>query len=128
MIPFWVAGCYTPGMREGISFEVSAADRERLAAGWRTAAVRKSMSGGRRYPGLGRGLRHGGNHAPGRSVEALRLALAATLHGSGRRWLAAGQDPQARPGAGAKEAVAALVERTLAEPPGETTHWTSRAM
>ena len=27
-----------------------------------------------------------------------------------------------------KEAVAALVERTLGEPPGETTHWTSRAM
>ena len=27
-----------------------------------------------------------------------------------------------------KEAVAALVERTLAEPPGETTHWTSSAM
>src|SRR3954452_13171395 len=32
MIPIVQVGCYVPGMREGISFEVSAADRERLAA------------------------------------------------------------------------------------------------
>ena len=32
MIPFVLLQCYVPDMREGISFEVSAADRERLAA------------------------------------------------------------------------------------------------
>ena len=32
MIPYLVPGCYGPGMRNGISFEVSGADRERLAA------------------------------------------------------------------------------------------------
>jgi hypothetical protein len=32
MIPFLLPQCYVPDMREGISFEVSAADRERLAA------------------------------------------------------------------------------------------------
>ena len=34
------------------------------------------------HPGDGGGLRHGGDHAPGRGVQALRLALAGALHGA----------------------------------------------
>ena len=128
MIPFGVAGCYTPGMREGISFEVSAADRERLAAVvagrssrqkhvWRAAIILASAEG----CGTAEIMRRAGVSKPASGAGS-------NVHGSGRRWLAA--DKTRRPGKAPvpKEAVAALVERTLAEPPGETTHGTSRAM
>ena len=105
-----------------------------IGSGWRRSLADRQQRpeaclAGADHPGHGRGLRHGGDHAPGRGVEALCLALAATLHGSGGRRAAARQDPQARQGAGRpSRSVARLVERTLAAPPGETTHWTSRAM
>ena len=74
-------------MREGISFEVSAADRERLAAVvagrgspqkhvWRAQIILATAEG----CGTAEIMRRAGR------VEALRVALAATLHGGrGRR-------------------------------------------
>ena len=54
MIPFRVAGCYTPGMR-GVSFEVSAADRQRLAAVVAARQSAKACLEGGDSPGLAEG-------------------------------------------------------------------------
>ena len=74
------------------------------------------------YPGDGRGLRHGGDHAPGcvskpcvwrwqrRFMEA---GVDALLHDKTRK---PGKAPVPEP------IVAQLVERTLGAPPGETAH------
>ena len=116
-------------MREGISFEVSAADRERLAA------VRA------------------GRNSPQKHVWRAEIILA-TAEGCGtaeimrragvskpcvwrwqRRFMETGvdgllRDKTRKPGKAPVPGtvVAQLVERTLGAPPGETTHWTSRAM
>src|SRR4051812_32224087 len=129
MIPFAMTGCYAPGMRDGISFEVSAADRERLAAVvagrnspqkhvWRAGIILASAEG----CGTAEIMRRAGVSKP-------------CVWRWQRRFVEAGvdgllRDKTRKPGKApvAKEAVAALVERTLAEPPGETTHWTSRTM
>jgi transposase len=125
----WQARCYGLGMRDGISFEVSAADRERLAAVianrnspqkhvWRAAIVLATAEG----CGTADIMRRAGVSKP--SVWRWQ-----------QRFMTAGvdgllRDKTRKPGkAPVPEAVVtALVERTLGEPPGETTHWTSRAM
>ena len=85
------------GMREGISIEVSAADRDRLE---RIVADRNSPQKhvwrARIILATAAGLRHGGDHAPGRGVQALRLALAGAVHARRRGRAGARQDPQAR--------------------------------
>ena len=129
MIPFVLLQCYVPDMREGISFEVSAADRERLAAVvadgnsaqkhvWRAEIILASVDG----CGTTEIMRRAGVSKP-------------CVWRWQQRFMEAGvdgllRDRTRKPGKAPvpKEAVAALVERTLAEPPGETTHWTSRAM
>jgi transposase len=129
MIPFLLPQCYVPDMREGISFEVSAADRERLAAVvadgnsaqkhvWRAEIILASVDG----CGTTEIMRRAGVSKP-------------CVWRWQQRFMEAGvdgllRDRTRKPGKAPvpKEAVAALVERTLAEPPGETTHWTSRAM
>ena len=116
-------------MREGINIEVSAADRERLAAvvgGSQQPA--KACLAGADHPGHGRGLRHRRGHAPRRGLEALCVALAGAVHARRRGWPAARQDQKARSAAIAVSAGRPVVELTLAEPPGEATHWTGRAM
>ena len=116
-------------MRDGISFEVSAADRVRLE---RVAADRNS---------------------PQKHVWRARIILA-TAEGCGtaeimrragvskpsvwrwqRRFMEAGvdgllRDKTRKPGLPplAAPVVDRVVELTLADPPGETTHWTGRAM
>jgi transposase len=116
-------------MRDGISFEVSAADRERLAAVmanrnslqkhvWRAAIILATAEG----CGTTEIMRRAGVSKPcvwrwqGRFMEAGVDGLL--------------RDKTRKPGkAPVPEAVVtALVERTLGAPPGETTHWTSRAM
>src|SRR4051795_8667741 len=98
--------------------------------------------------------RHDGDPAADRQRQADDLALAGALHGRGRRRVAARGHPPGRqaaiagggdraggcegllPGApapaGKPPLPAAVIERvvemTLAEPPGERTHWTGRAM
>src|SRR5271163_4324975 len=116
-------------MREGISIDVSAADRERLAA---VVADRNSAQ---------------------KHVWRARIILAtaegcgtsAIMHRAGvskpcvwrwqRRFMESGvdgllRDKTRKPGKApvADPVVAQLIERTLSAPPGETTHWTSRAM
>src|SRR5262249_20265062 len=54
------------------------------------------------HPRHGRRLRHGGDHAPGGGLQALRVALAAPLHGSRGRWAVARQNAQAGQTAGPK--------------------------
>ena len=56
------------------------------------------------------------------------VALAAPLYGGRGRRAVARQDAQTRQSAGGGPGYRALVARTLGAPPGETTHWTSRAM
>ena len=67
-------------------------------------------------------------YAPGQRVQALRLALAALVFGSGR----AGRlvDKTRKPGKAPvpNPIVAWLFARTLGNPEGEITHWISRAM
>ena len=129
MIPFLLPGRYVAGMRDGISFEVSAADRERLAAVvadrnsrrrhvWRAAIILASAEG----CGTAEIMRRAGVSKPCVWRWQQRF-MAAGLGGLLR-------DKTRKPGKAPvpEAAVAALVERTLAEPPGETTHWTSRAM
>src|SRR5262245_61965523 len=116
-------------MREGVSFEVSAADRERLAAVvagrsspqkhvWRAAIILASAEG----CGTAEIMRRAGVSKPcvwrwqRRFMEA---GIAGLLRDKTRK-------PGKAPVAGA--VVTQLIERTLGEPPGETTHWTSRAM
>src|SRR3954468_12017449 len=129
MIPVVQVGCYVSGVREEISFEVSAADRERLAAVaagrgspqkhvWRAAIILASAAG----CGTAEIMRRAGVSKP-------------CVWRWQRRFMEAGvdgllRDKTRRPGKAPvpKATVAALVERTLAEPPGESTHWTSRAM
>jgi hypothetical protein len=71
-------------MREGINIEVSAADRERLAA---VVADRNSRQKhvwrARIILATAEWLRHGRDHAPGRGVETVRMALAGTVYARG---------------------------------------------
>ena len=116
-------------MREGISVEVNAADRERLAAVladrnspqkhvWRVEIILASAAG----CGTAEIMRRAGVSKP-------------CVWRWQQRFMEAGvdgllRDKTRKPGKlpVPQAAVATLVERTLAEPPGETTHWTSRAM
>jgi len=116
-------------MREGVRFEVSAADRERLAAVaadrnspqkhvWRAAIILASAEG----CGTAEIMRRAGVSKP-------------CVWRWQQRFMEAGvdgllRDKTRKPGKPQvpTEVVATLVERTLGEPPGETTHWTSRAM
>src|SRR5215469_3253428 len=116
-------------MREGISIEVSAADRERLAAVvadrnspqkhvWRARIILATAAG----CGTGEIMRRAGVSKPcvWRWQERFMRQGAAGLL----------RDMSRKPGL--PPLPPALVDRvvalTLAEPPGETTHWTGRAM
>src|SRR3982751_5167821 len=92
-------------------------------SGWEAGSgrgtVRRSMYGGADCPAERRWGRHDGDPAADRQRQADDLALAGALHGRGRRRVAARGHPPGRQ---------AAVEMTLAEPPGERTHWTDRAM
>ena len=85
------------------------------------------MAGADRAAERGRG-RHDGDPAADRQRQADDLALAGALHGRGVDGLLheatrPGRKPPLPPAA-----IERVVEMTLAEPPGETTHWTGRAM
>ena len=116
-------------MREGISIEVSAADRERLAAVvadrnsrqkhvWRARIILATAEG----CGTAEIMRRAGVSKPcvWRWQERfMREGMAGLL-----------RDKTRKPGLPPLPAAAVdrVVELTLAEPPGETTHWTGRAM
>jgi hypothetical protein len=117
------------GMREGISIEVSAADRDRLERivadrnspqkhVWRARIILASAAG----CGTAEIMRRG------RGVQALRLALAGAVHARRRGRAGARQDPQARAAALPPAVVDRVVALTFGDPPGATTHWTGRAM
>ena len=90
----------------------------------------KARLAGTDHPGDGGGLRHGGDHAPGRGVQALRLALAAAVPAEeGLDGLLRDKTrPPGHPASAAGQGANAVVERTLRAPPGAVTHWTGRAM
>ena len=116
-------------MREGISIEVSAADCERLAAVvadrnspqkhvWRARIILATAEG----CGTAEIMRRAGVSKPcvWRWQERfMREGVAGLLH-----------DKTRKPGLPPTPAavIDRVVELTLAEPPGETTHWTGRAM
>src|SRR5919108_1606803 len=116
-------------MREGISIEVSAADRERLAAVvadrnspqkhvWRARIILVTAEG----CGTAEIMRRAGVSKPcvWRWQERfMREGVAGLL-----------RDKTRKPGRAPLPAttVDRVVELTLKEPPGETTHWTGRAM
>ena len=116
-------------MREGIDIEVSAADRERLAAVvadrnsrqkhvWRARIILATVEG----CGTAEIMRRAGVSKPcvwrwqRRFMEA---GVDGLLHDKTRK---PGKAPIPEP------VVAQLIAHTLGAPPGETTHWTSRAM
>ena len=116
-------------MREGITVEVSAADRARLEAivadrnspqkhVWR--AQDRAADGGR--PG------HRRDHAPSRHEQSDRVALAGAVHAGGVAGLLRDKTRPSRipplP-ASVRERTVAL---TLGGPPGEATHWTAEMM
>src|SRR5512134_2469850 len=74
-----------------------------IGSGWKPSGGSEQCPevclAGTNHPCHDRRLRHDGDHAPGWRVQALRLALAAALHGGGRRRPAARQDAKAREGA-----------------------------
>ena len=88
----------------------------------------KACVAGADHSGDGGGLRHGRDHAPRRRLETLRVALASALYARGGGRPVARQDAQARDTAAAVEPIVAWSSSPLAAPPGETTHWTGRAM
>ena len=116
-------------MREGISIEVSAADRERLAAVvadrnspqkhvWRARIILATAEG----CGTAEIMRRAGVSKPcvWRWQERfMREGVAGLLHDKTRK-------PGLPPTPPA--VIDRVVELTFAEPPGETTHWTGRAM
>ena len=116
-------------MREGISIEVSAADRERLAAVvadgnsrqkhvWRARIILATAEG----CGTAEVMRRAGVSKPcvWRWQERfMREGVAGLLHDKTRK---SGLPPLP------SELVDRVVELTLGEPPGEATHWTGRAM
>ena len=116
-------------MREGISIEVSAADRERLAAVvadrnspqkhvWRAQIILATAEG----CGTAEVMRRAGVSKPcvWRWQERfMREGVAGLLHDKTRK-------PGLPPLPSAL--INRVVELTLAEPPGEATHWTGRAM
>src|SRR5271169_2530313 len=116
-------------MREGIDIEVSAADRERLVAVvgdrnsrqkhvWRARIILATAEG----CGTAQIMRRAGVSKPcvWRWQERfMREGVAGLLHDKTRK-------PGLPPLPSA--AVDGVVELTLAEPPGEATHWTGRAM
>ncbi len=92
------------------------------------ADLERWRAAGAHHSGDGRGLRHGRDQAPGRRFEGLRVALAGTFYA--RRRVGLLHDKTRRPGQ--RPLPPALfnrvIELTLAEPPGDTTDWTGRAM
>src|SRR5271163_495962 len=116
-------------MREGITIEVSAADLEQLTAVvvdrnspqkhvWRARIILATAEG----CGTAEVMRRAGVSKPcvwrwqRRFMEA---GVDGLLHDKTRK---PGKAPVGDP------VVACLIARTLSVPPGETTHWTSRAM
>ena len=117
-------------MRKGIIVEVSAADRARLGSGrGRPEQPAEARLAGADHPADGGRLRHGARSCGGpASRKTVRLALAGALHARGRGRAAARQDPAlAHPAARAGGRSTRVVALTLADPPGEATHWTARA-
>ena len=121
-------------MREGISFEVSAADRKRLAAVvadrnspqkhvWRARIILATAEG----CGIAEIMRRSGV-SPLRGVKAVCLTLARAFMREGVAGLL--RDKTRKPGLPPLPAalINRVVESTLAEPPDEATHWTGRAM
>jgi hypothetical protein len=115
-------------MREGISIEVSAADRERLVAVIADRKPAKACVAGADHSGDGRRLWHRRDHAPRRGLETVRVALARAVHARGGGRPTARQDAQTRAAATAAGSDRTGGRTDLAEPPGEATHWTGRAM
>ena len=70
-------------------------------------------------------LRHSGDHAPHRHQQDGCLAVAGAVHERRRQRSAARQDPSVAHPALAGAVEQSVVARTLADPPGETTHWTA---
>jgi hypothetical protein len=99
-------------MREGINVEVSATDRDDWQRFSRIATAHRNMSGGRGSFWRPPRLRHGGNYAPRRGLEALLNGAGNERHARRRGW----------------PVVEHVVALTLTEPPGEARHWTGRAM
>ena len=116
-------------MREGISLEVSATDRVRLERSRRIATARRSMPGG-----------HGSSWRPPKGMGTAEIMRRAGVSKPSvwrwqRRFMDAGvdgllRDKTRKPGLPPlpPTTVDRVVELTLGDPPGETTHWTGRAM
>jgi transposase len=121
--------CHSVGMRSGVEVRLGPGDRQRLAAVvadgnrsqkhvWRAQIILATAEG----CGTAEVMRRAGVSKP--SVWRWQ-----------RRFMEAGVDgllcdKTRKPGKAPVSAgvVARLIERTLGEPPGEATHWTSRAM
>src|SRR5271169_2009615 len=121
--------CYSPGMQRDVEVRLGPGDRERLEAVvadrnraqkhvWRAQIILATAA----CCGMAEIMRRAGVSKPcvwrwqRRFMEA---GVEALLHDKTRK---PGKAPVPEP------IVAQLVERTLGAPPGETTHWTSRAM
>jgi transposase len=121
--------CYSPGMQRDVEVRLGPGDRERLEAVvpdrnraqkhvWRAQIILATAAG----CGTAEIMRRAGVSKPcvwrwqRRFMEA---GVDALLHDKTRK---PGKAPVPEP------IVAQLVERTVGAPPGETTHWTSRAM
>src|SRR5512132_2808330 len=116
-------------MRSDVEVRLGPGDRKRLEAVLAIGTAPRSMSGG-----------HGSSSprpkaaARWRSCAGPACPSPASGAGSGASWRRASTaccaDKTRKPGRApvAVPVAARLIERTLGEPPGETTHWTSRAM
>ena len=99
-IPFGRVLWHDASCARASSIEVSAADRDRLE---RIVADRNSRQKhawrARIILATAEGCGHGRDHAPGRRVQALGVALAGAVHARGRGRSPARQDEEARPAA-----------------------------
>ena len=119
-----LGGCYAPGMCKGISFERSAADRERLAA------VEAGRSSPQKHV-----WRAASTESWGTAEIMRRAGVSPCIWCWRARYLQAEVDDllhdQTRPSRIQRLAgklAEPMIARTLEPPPGETTHRTMRAM
>src|SRR5262249_39710235 len=68
------------------------------------------------------------DHAPIGQSEACGVAMAAAVHGGGRRRVAARQDAQARKPPLPAATVQKVIDLVTGPPPGEATHWAGRML
>jgi hypothetical protein len=108
---------------------VSVADRARLAAIVADRnRPRKHVARARLIPALGRAARRRGGGAAVRHQPPGGVALAAPLRQSGVDGLLRDKTRKAGKAPTPEATVRRVVALTCEEPPGETTHWTGRAM